>query len=133
MAASMARRQSAQAQPRSLEEIAQGAFGSAFRSVRREGDTAVFEFAPLQDLPPDSTLRRIYKLGGLAVPPAFRDTPHLKRVRLVALDGRDPSRRLVVFTVTREASQKIDWQHLTAEAITANATVEHLDPQFGKG
>lgn len=116
---------------RSLEEIGRGFFGNSFRSARRQGSTVFLEFAPKQEGTPDENFRRIFGTATGAIPTLFRNEETVQTVRLAAVDANQPTRRLVVFSVTRAASDKMDWRrNVTTAGILKTVETEYLDPSF---
>lgn len=128
MAAAMRNR--GQAQKMSVEEIGKSAFGTAFRSARKEGATVLYEYAPNQDGAPENNYERIYLMAPGAVPSTFRSEPGVTLIRLTAVDAKQPSRRLAVYSITRAASARIDWMHGVRDKITQVFKTEYLDPSF---
>jgi len=119
---------------RSVEQIGQNSYGSAYRSARIEGQTADFTFALNQDQPPPQNLNRLLLVGSGAIGPAFDNDKHVKTVRVTALDSAQPGRRLLVFSFPRAANDDpknpryIDWQHVKAARLKQAVTIEYVDP-----
>ncbi len=116
---------------RSLEYLGRSYFGSSFRSARQEGTTALLEFAPKQEGTSDQNFRRIFGTAAGVIPSIFSNEEAIQKVRLAAVDADQPGRRLVVFSVTRDASDKMDWRrNLTTTGILKTVTTEYVDPSF---
>jgi hypothetical protein len=131
MAAAQQRRQNAPRPRLSLQEIGAGSYGSSLRSIRQEGSMVLLEFAPKQEGTPPQNFRRIFGTATGVIPALFASDRGIQSVRLTALDASRPDRRLVVFSVTRADSEKMDWQrNVTTERILKTVKTEYLDPEF---
>jgi hypothetical protein len=125
------RRPSSQAK-RTVDQIARDTFGPTFRNVTNTGGTAALTFAPKQEGTPAENLRRIVARSSQAIPAVFGSDPKVQVVRITAVDAALSERRLLVFSLTREASGRIDWQrHGSVKNILGVAKVEYQDPVFG--
>ena len=115
----------------SLDDLGRSYFGSSFRSARQEGDTVLLEFAPKQEGTADENFRRMFGTAAGVIPSLFSNDKAIQKVRLTAVDANQPGRRLLVFSVTRAASDKMDWQrNLTTTGILKTVTTEYVDPSF---
>ncbi len=128
------RRGQAPAVKRSIEQLGQDSYGSAYRSARIEGQTADFTFALKQGGQPQQNFNRMLLIGSDAIGPAFDNDKTLQTVRVTALDLDQPGRRLLVFSLPRAAnddpknSRYIDWQHAKASRLKQALTIEYVDP-----
>lgn len=117
--------------PMSLEEIGKGAFGTTFHAARMEGETAVLEFRPKQDGSSEENFRRIISLSSAVIPAAFSNLKQVRSVRLAALGPAPQGGNLVVLSMTRDDSKKVDWRrNATTKAILEAGRLESLHPAF---
>ena len=129
MAAAQSRRGAAQ--ERTLPELGQMLLGSAYRSAESKDGTAFYEVAPKQDGDPDQNYRRLYMTSSLVMATTFNLHPEIKKINFKVVDREDTSRRLAAFSITREASSKIDWSHgVPPEVVIKAVKTDYLDPAF---
>ena len=127
MAASQKRRGAAKL---SIEEIGKQSFGSRLNEVRQLGDTVYFTFTPKLDGEPEQNFNRMLAMGAGAAPMTFGQNSSAASIHITAIHETDPNRKLIVYSISREASGNVDWSHGgTVEKVAAIAKFEHVDPE----
>jgi hypothetical protein len=131
-AATMAKSRSQAAAPiGSVKEIGERVFGEALKDVSDEKGVASYTFAAKQDSPtPEQNFRRFLLVGAIPIPATFQSQKQIKTVRITAADEAKPGRRLLVFSMPRAASEKINWEHRSADAIASGSRIEYVDPEY---
>ena len=116
---------------RSIEEIGRSAFGEGLKEAKSEKGVVSFVFVPKLDGEPIQNFNRMLAAALTAVPITFQQEKSAKAIRLTAIHEADANRKLLVYTVTREAGDKVDWAHgANPETIAKIAKMEHVDPEF---
>jgi hypothetical protein len=113
----------------SVTQIAQNSFGTAYRSGAVKGDAAEFVFSAPKEGTPAERFRRSVIMAATAIPTTLRCEPNVKVMRFTSLDPAQDSRKLAVFTVTREDS-KVLGGHGSPDALLPVVKMEYADPEF---
>jgi hypothetical protein len=132
-AATMAKSRSQAAAPSgSVKEIGERVFGEALKDVSEKKGVASYTFAAKQDSPtPEQNFRRFLLVGAIPIPATFASQKQIETVRITAADEAKPGRRLLVFSMLRSASEKVDWEHsLSADILMARSKIEYVDPEY---
>lgn len=112
-----------------MEEIGRNAFGSSFRSARKQGDTVEYEFSVPADGTPSEKFRRSVLLASTAIPTTNRNEPKAENIRFTAVDPKETGHKLTVFTIDREKAKAIGG-HGSVEVLLSLIKVEFADPEY---
>lgn len=112
-----------------VEDIGRNAFGSSFRSARKQGDTVEYEFSVPSDGTPAEKFRRSVLLASTAIPTTNRNEPNVSSIRFTAVDPKATGRKLAVFTIDREKAKAIGG-HGSVEVLLSLIKVEFADPEY---
>jgi hypothetical protein len=95
----------------SLEKIGQSSFGDGLREAKIEDGVASFTFAPKMDGDKDQNYNRMFAAALIAVPLTLQHEKSARSIRFTAVDAADPSRKLLVYSLKKEAAENVDWAH----------------------
>jgi hypothetical protein len=118
-----------QAPTLTIEQVGQNSFGTAYRSARKDGETAEFVYSAPADGTAQERFRRVVMMSSTAIPTTLRTAPETKRIRFVIVDPKDTARKLVVFSLTKEQARSIGG-HGSPEALLGIVKIESAEPEF---
>ena len=85
--------------------------------------------AAVEDGTPPEKYRRAVIMAATSLPTVMRLEPDVKSVRYTVVDPKQATRRLAVFTVSKEAAKSLGG-HGSPDALLSRVKVEFADPDY---